>query len=59
MRGLYNNQADYQIDGDGDDSFRVNLCGSLHTPCAKYDDVSVCLKRGGKEIAIGKFYLFG
>jgi hypothetical protein len=58
VRSLYNNQADHQLQGDNNESFRVNICGSLHEPCNGLDNVSVCLKRGGKEIAIGKIILF-
>lgn len=53
LSSLHNNTGDYTV-LNGNESFRINICGHLNRSCSQTNDAYICYKnKNGKELAIG------
>nr|CAD7256732.1 unnamed protein product [Timema shepardi] len=54
LRPLHRPGMDYSLTTEQGDHYRVNICGTLDEPCGGYDNASICLTSGGRQIPIGE-----
>nr|CAD7570619.1 unnamed protein product [Timema californicum] len=59
LRPLHRPGMDYSLTTEQGDHYRVNICGTLDEPCGGYDNASICLTSGGRQIPIAPYFWDG